>query len=111
MASLYGLPARSFARHLVSGSARRCATAVARFADAGAQHVAVFVTSDDPLVQFEDLAGELAGLVPSHSPAPDAPPTANGGGGARPVVVRGSQLLVDVESAPVATEAEDPVRR
>jgi alkanesulfonate monooxygenase SsuD/methylene tetrahydromethanopterin reductase-like flavin-dependent oxidoreductase (luciferase family) len=67
MASLYGLPARSFERHLVAGSARTCATALARFAEAGAQHIAVFVTSDDPLVQFEDLAGEFAGLLASRS--------------------------------------------
>jgi alkanesulfonate monooxygenase SsuD/methylene tetrahydromethanopterin reductase-like flavin-dependent oxidoreductase (luciferase family) len=63
MASLYGLPGHSFARHLVIGDARRCATALVRFAEAGAQHIAVFVTSDDPLVQFEDLAGEFAGLI------------------------------------------------
>jgi alkanesulfonate monooxygenase SsuD/methylene tetrahydromethanopterin reductase-like flavin-dependent oxidoreductase (luciferase family) len=63
MASLYGLPGHSFARHLVVGNARRCATALMRFAEAGAQHVAVFVTSDDPLVQFEDLAGEFAGVI------------------------------------------------
>ena len=63
MSSLYGLPAHSFARHLVTGDARTCATALARFVDAGANHVAVFVTADDPLVQFEDVAGEFAGLV------------------------------------------------
>jgi hypothetical protein len=67
MASLYGLPARSFERHLVAGSARTCAATLARFAEAGAQHIAVFVTSDDPLVQFEDLAGEFAGLLASRS--------------------------------------------
>lgn len=71
MASLYGLAPRSFERHLVAGSARSCATALARFAESGARHIAVFVTSDDPLVQFEDLAGEFAGLVASRS----APPT------------------------------------
>ncbi len=65
MASLYGLPGHSFARHLVVGDARRCATALIRFAEAGAQHLAVFVTSDDPLVQFEDMAGEFAGLTAS----------------------------------------------
>jgi alkanesulfonate monooxygenase SsuD/methylene tetrahydromethanopterin reductase-like flavin-dependent oxidoreductase (luciferase family) len=70
MASLYGLPPRSFERHLVSGDVRSCAAALARFSDAGADHVAVFVTSDDPLVQFEDLAGEYAGLVASPSAAP-----------------------------------------
>ena len=72
MASLYGLPARSFERHLVAGDRPHAAPkALARFAEAGAQHVAVFVTSDDPLVQFEDLAGEFAGLLASR-PAPQA---------------------------------------
>ena len=79
MGSLYGLPGRSFARHLVVGDARRCAHSLVRFADAGAQHLAVFVTSDDPLVQFEDLAGELAGL----SAWPIEPATANSADRAR----------------------------
>ena len=78
MASLYGLPARSFERHLVAGSARKCAETLVRFTEAGAQHVAVFVTSDDPLVQFEDLAGEFAGLVASRSALPRGAGSANG---------------------------------
>ena len=73
MSSLYGLPARSFERHLVTGTARACATVLARYVDAGAQHVAVFVTTDDPLVQFEDVAGEFAGHVASPMVAPSAP--------------------------------------
>jgi alkanesulfonate monooxygenase SsuD/methylene tetrahydromethanopterin reductase-like flavin-dependent oxidoreductase (luciferase family) len=80
MASLYGLPGHSFARHLVVGDARRGATALTRFAEAGAQHLAVFVTSDDPLVQFEDLAGEFAGLAP----CPVEPAEADTVDGARP---------------------------
>ncbi len=63
MSSLYGLPARAFARHLVSGDARSCATTLLRYFEAGAGHIAVFVTDDDPLVQFEDLAGEVADLL------------------------------------------------
>jgi alkanesulfonate monooxygenase SsuD/methylene tetrahydromethanopterin reductase-like flavin-dependent oxidoreductase (luciferase family) len=63
MGSLYGLPGRSFARHLVAGDARHCARTLARFAEAGAQHVAVFLTADTAPVQFEDLAGEFASLV------------------------------------------------
>jgi hypothetical protein len=74
MGSLYGMAPRSFARHLVSGDARRCARTLARFVEAGAEHVAVFVTADDPLVQFEDLAGEFAGLVACSAAARlDAP--------------------------------------
>lgn len=63
MSSLYGLPARAFARHLVSGEARSCAATLLRYFEAGARHLAVFVTDDDPLVQFEELAGEVADLL------------------------------------------------
>ena len=62
MADLYRLPPRSFARHLVSGDTRTCARALERYLEAGAAHIAVFVTDDDPLVQFEDVTGELNGL-------------------------------------------------
>lgn len=77
MSSLYGLPAHAFARHLVAGDARACAAVVAQYLEAGAEHVAVFVTDDDPLVQFEDLAGELAGLRddPDRVPGSSVPPT------------------------------------
>ena len=77
MGSLYGLPARSFTRHLVAGDARGCARALSRFVDAGAAHVAVFVTCDDPLIPFEDLAGEFAGLVACDAMSA-APPVASG---------------------------------
>jgi alkanesulfonate monooxygenase SsuD/methylene tetrahydromethanopterin reductase-like flavin-dependent oxidoreductase (luciferase family) len=80
MASLYGLPAHSFARHLVAGGARTCAAKIARFAEAGARHVAVFITCDDPLVQFEDLAGEFAGLLASSSSQPTASSRVDGAG-------------------------------
>ena len=109
MASLYGLPARSFARHLVSGSARACAAALARFSEAGAQHVAVFVTSDDPLVQFEDLAVEFADLVASPAAAPDRPHTDGRG---VPHGAPSSRLaLVEGGPIPVGIQVEDPVRR
>ena len=90
MSSLYGLPAHSFERHLVAGSARKCAAALARFAEAGAQHVAVFVTADDPLGQFEDLAGEFAGQVASRGAEPTAV-NAGGGSGREPHDVTSSQ--------------------
>ena len=68
------------------GGRRRPAVrpALARFAEAGAQHVAVFVTSDDPLVQFEDLAGEFAGLVASRSARPPRPGRDERGGAGPP---------------------------
>ena len=111
MASLYGLPARSFERHLVAGNARTCAESLARFAEAGAQHVAVFVTSDDPLVQFEDLAGEFAGLIASRSARPTGPGPTNG---AVPDLLRESSGPAGVDekvSTRHGTQVEDQVWR
>jgi alkanesulfonate monooxygenase SsuD/methylene tetrahydromethanopterin reductase-like flavin-dependent oxidoreductase (luciferase family) len=62
MSSLYGLPAKAFARHLLAGPAAYCADQVSRWYQAGAEHVVVYVTADDPLAQFEDLAGELEAM-------------------------------------------------
>jgi alkanesulfonate monooxygenase SsuD/methylene tetrahydromethanopterin reductase-like flavin-dependent oxidoreductase (luciferase family) len=73
MSSLYGLPPRAFARHLVPGDARTVARQLGRFVEHGARHVIVFVADDRPLAQFVDLAGEfapLAGSFPVAVPAP-----------------------------------------
>jgi alkanesulfonate monooxygenase SsuD/methylene tetrahydromethanopterin reductase-like flavin-dependent oxidoreductase (luciferase family) len=59
MGSLYGLPAKAFARHLVSGTADEVAATVAAFCAAGARHVAIYVTADEPLGQFERLVAAL----------------------------------------------------
>ncbi len=59
MGSLYGLPAKAFARHLVSGTADEVASTVAAFGAAGARHVAIYVTADEPLGQFERLVAAL----------------------------------------------------
>ena len=59
MGSLYGLPAKAFARHLVSGTADEVASVVAAFGGAGARHVAIYVTADEPLDQFERLVAAL----------------------------------------------------
>lgn len=86
MSSLYRLPPRAFARHLLAGTARQCAERVARWFESGARHVVVYVTSDDPLAQFEDLVaasqdlvdtGRDRGLVPTRPlQATLVPPTA-----------------------------------
>ncbi len=60
MSSLYGIPAKAFDRHLVSGTAEQVAGVVADFRSAGADHVATYVTADEPLEQFERLVGALA---------------------------------------------------
>lgn len=68
LSSLYGLPARAFARHLVAGEAGTVARRLARWVEHGAQHVVVFVTDDRPLAAFADLAGEFAVLT--RTPVP-----------------------------------------
>ncbi len=62
MSSLYGIPAKAFERHLVSGTATEVGRVVADFRDAGASHVAVYITDDHPLNQFERLIGALSPL-------------------------------------------------
>lgn len=59
MSSLYGLPGRAFARHLLAGDAASVASQLGRWVVHGAEHVVVFVTDDEPASQFEDLAGEF----------------------------------------------------
>ncbi|HEV3366444.1 MAG TPA: LLM class flavin-dependent oxidoreductase [Acidimicrobiales bacterium] len=61
MSSLYGIPAKAFERHLVSGTATEVAEVVSLFRRAGAQHVAVYVTADQPIDQFERLISALPG--------------------------------------------------
>jgi alkanesulfonate monooxygenase SsuD/methylene tetrahydromethanopterin reductase-like flavin-dependent oxidoreductase (luciferase family) len=63
MSSLYSLPPAAFERHLLSGGAREVSRSMARFLEAGAQHVAAFVTCDEPSSRFEDLAGEFGHLI------------------------------------------------
>jgi hypothetical protein len=60
MSSLYGIPAKAFERHIVSGSAAEVAAVVDTYRRAGARHVAVYVTEDQPLEQFERLTAALA---------------------------------------------------
>ncbi len=61
MSSLYGIPPRAFERHLVAGTAAEVARTVADYRQAGAEHVAVYVTADQPLEQFERLLAALPG--------------------------------------------------
>ncbi len=60
MSSLYALPGHKFAKYLVSGPPAACAEVVARYFDAGVNHVVLFITDDQPLDQFGAIAGELA---------------------------------------------------
>ena len=70
MGSLYGLPAKAFDRHLVAGTPDEVAARVADYRAAGAEHVAVYVTDDRPIDQFERLVAALpAAGVPVRRPA------------------------------------------
>jgi alkanesulfonate monooxygenase SsuD/methylene tetrahydromethanopterin reductase-like flavin-dependent oxidoreductase (luciferase family) len=60
MSSLYGIPAKAFDRHIVSGTADEVAEVIVAFRAAGAEHVATYVTADQPLEQFERLIAALA---------------------------------------------------
>ena len=64
LSSLYGIPAKAFARHLVAGPAEHCAAAAAAYVDAGAAHVIVLLAHDDALGQFRALAGAYDHVVP-----------------------------------------------
>jgi alkanesulfonate monooxygenase SsuD/methylene tetrahydromethanopterin reductase-like flavin-dependent oxidoreductase (luciferase family) len=59
LSSLYGIPPRAFARHLVSGPADDCAAVIDAYRAAGAQHVAVMVADNEPLEHFEALHAAL----------------------------------------------------
>lgn len=56
LSTLYGIPPRAFARHVVAGTATHCAETAARYADAGATHVVVMVAGDHALDQFAAIA-------------------------------------------------------
>ena len=68
MGSLYGLPPKAFERHLVAGTPGEVAARVAAYRAAGADHVAVYVTDDRPIDQFERLLAALpsAGVATRH---------------------------------------------
>jgi alkanesulfonate monooxygenase SsuD/methylene tetrahydromethanopterin reductase-like flavin-dependent oxidoreductase (luciferase family) len=80
MSSLYGIPAHVFANHLVAGSPRSCAGTLARYVEAGAHHVVVFVAADDPLVPFRELAQEFAGRTDARPGPPLAQADVRGSG-------------------------------
>jgi alkanesulfonate monooxygenase SsuD/methylene tetrahydromethanopterin reductase-like flavin-dependent oxidoreductase (luciferase family) len=60
MSTLYGIPAKAFRRHLVVGSAESVARTVGAYRQAGAEHVALYITDDRPLPQVDRLMAALA---------------------------------------------------
>lgn len=60
MSTMYGIPAKAFERHLVAGTASDVAETVAIYRRAGAEHVVLYITEDEPLDQFERLVTAMA---------------------------------------------------
>jgi alkanesulfonate monooxygenase SsuD/methylene tetrahydromethanopterin reductase-like flavin-dependent oxidoreductase (luciferase family) len=60
MSSLYGIPAKAFRRHLVVGSAEAVARVVTDYRAAGAEHVVLYITDDQPLPQVDRLMAALS---------------------------------------------------
>jgi alkanesulfonate monooxygenase SsuD/methylene tetrahydromethanopterin reductase-like flavin-dependent oxidoreductase (luciferase family) len=63
MSSLYGIPAKAFRRHLVAGSAETVARTVNAYREAGADHVALYITDDRPLPQIDRLLAALSRIT------------------------------------------------
>jgi alkanesulfonate monooxygenase SsuD/methylene tetrahydromethanopterin reductase-like flavin-dependent oxidoreductase (luciferase family) len=63
LSELYRVPPKSFARHLVAGSAERCAAELHRYVEAGARHVVVMMAGPGALQQFGALHGAFAGAA------------------------------------------------
>ena len=63
MGSLYGIPAKAFRRHLVVGSAETVARTVSAYREAGAEHVALYITDDQPLPQIDRLMAALSHIT------------------------------------------------
>jgi alkanesulfonate monooxygenase SsuD/methylene tetrahydromethanopterin reductase-like flavin-dependent oxidoreductase (luciferase family) len=70
LSSLYRIPPKAFARHLVAGTASHCATEIERYLDAGALHVVVMVADDSAVEHFTELASALDARIPARAPAP-----------------------------------------
>ena len=66
LSELYRLPPKAFQRHLVAGSPETCATALARYAKAGARHILVMVAGSPAVEHFGLLR---AAFVGEHRPA------------------------------------------
>jgi len=61
MSSLYRIPAHAFDRHIVAGTTDAVAAAIDSYREAGAAHVALYVTDDHPLDQFTTVMTALGG--------------------------------------------------
>ncbi len=63
LSHLYRLPPKAFRRHLVAGSPDTCATALTRYAEAGARHIVVMVAGTPAVEHFALLRAAFAGTA------------------------------------------------
>lgn len=68
LSSLYGIPPKAFAPHLVAGRAEQVAERVMAFATAGAEHIVTMVADDDAIDHFGELMA--TGVADSMPGAP-----------------------------------------
>jgi alkanesulfonate monooxygenase SsuD/methylene tetrahydromethanopterin reductase-like flavin-dependent oxidoreductase (luciferase family) len=61
LSKFYGLPPEAFRKHLIAGSPEACAGALARYADAGADHILVMVADSPAIEQFGLLRAAFDG--------------------------------------------------
>ncbi len=61
LSELYRLPPKAFQRHLVAGPPESCATALGRYADAGARHILVMVAGSPAVEHFAQLRAAFVG--------------------------------------------------
>lgn len=59
MSSLYQIPARAFERHIVAGTPDAVVAAIDTYRQAGAEHVALYMTDDEPMDQFTTVMTAL----------------------------------------------------
>jgi alkanesulfonate monooxygenase len=57
LSSLYGIPPKAFAGHLIAGPAEQVAEQLVAYADAGAEHLVTFVADDRAVDHFAELIG------------------------------------------------------
>ncbi len=67
LSSFYGIPPKAFARHLIAGSAARCAEQLVAHLESGADHVIVMIADDHAVEHFAELA-EVSGLRVGSEP-------------------------------------------
>jgi alkanesulfonate monooxygenase SsuD/methylene tetrahydromethanopterin reductase-like flavin-dependent oxidoreductase (luciferase family) len=66
LSDLYGIPVKAFERHLVAGTSEMCATALARYVEAGARHIVIMVAGSNAVQHFGYLRSAFVAHTESH---------------------------------------------